>query len=207
MKIGCTKLADDCKRLVPAGYATTDAPLYKQIYAQRLDGVDIAASSVRHCEKNSAGEITELILMDVTGDCYEYGMVMGASSSSQSSSGTKVSSFYVDISGNSYTAASKSGVSAYTPCKAYSADKGLEIKDTLKSYSGTAKNLTQSSIEINGTKYLLSDKVAVYLQEGTTTYSKMSLNDAIDGNYTYSAYYDKTEAKGGRIRVIIAKAK
>ena len=207
MKIGSTKLADDCKILDTAGYYTTDAPLYKQIYAQRLDGVDIAASSVRHCEKNSAGEITELILMDVTGDCYEYGMVMGASSSSQSSSGTKVSSFYVDISGNSYTAASKSGVSAYTPCKAYSADKGLEIKDTLKSYSGTAKNLTQSSIEINGTKYLLSDKVAVYLQEGTTTYSKMSLNDAIDGNYSYSAYYDKTEAKGGSIRVIIAKAK
>ena len=56
-------------------------------------------------------------------------------------------------------------------------------------------------------KYLLSDKVKVYKKTDITSYSQISLNEAVSGNYSYTCYYDKTQDKGGRIRVIIAEEK
>ena len=53
----------------------------------------------------------------------------------------------------------------------------------------------------------MSDKVVVYTTKVSGYYNKASINDVINGDYSYSAYYDKTQSEGGRIRVIIAKEK
>ena len=81
----------------------------------------------------------------------------------------------------------------------------VEYANQLTSVSGTATDLTQSTVKINGNTYKLSDKVAVYKEDGSWNYSYMSLNDAINGDYKYTCYRDKSEDKGGRIRVIVVK--
>ena len=198
MKIGSHKIAPECKILDTVGYYSTDNTLYKTVYLQRLDGITISSSDVRYYTKNAKGEITEIILMDVTGDCYEYGMVTGGNTNR----------YNVDMDGVLYTTSDAvGGAHINTPVKGYFAGNALTLKGSLKSYGGTAKNLTGSTIDINGVTYQLSDKVVVYENKNYSSYSKISINEAISGNYSYSAYYDKTEEKGGRIRVIVVKEK
>ena len=49
---------------------------YKKIYPQRIDGMTLNSSKVLYSAKNSAGEITDLIINDVTGDARMYGIIM-----------------------------------------------------------------------------------------------------------------------------------
>lgn len=198
MTIGSSRLASDCKIIDTVGYYTTDTPLYKSIYAQRLDGVNITSGKVRYYAKNSRDEITELILWDVTGDCYEYGIVTGGSADTQ---------YTVDIDGTSYTTTYSTGAYVRTPCKAYMKGNSLELKGSLTAYNSSVSTLTVSSAKIGGNDYLLSDKAVVYLTKDGMTYNKISINDAVNGDYSYTAYYDKKESDGGRIRIIIAKPK
>jgi hypothetical protein len=54
-------------------------------------------------------------------------------------------------------------------------------------------------------KYLLSDIVQVYFYDGIN-YTQATLNQVSDlTRYKLTAYYDKTTALGGRVRVIIAQ--
>ena len=76
-----------------------------------------------------------------------------------------------------------------------------------KEYKGNISQLTSEYAVIGGNKYKLSDKVVVYKNTGIQTYDKISLNDAISGSYTYTAYYDRAESSGGRIRIIIVTDK
>lgn len=198
LTIGSDKIAADCKILDTVGFYTTDTPLYKPIYLQRLDGINLDAKKVRYYSKNSKDEITEMILWDVTGDCYSYGIITGGSNETQ---------YTVDIDGSSYNTVYSSGAYVRVPCKAYMKGGSLELKGSLTAYNSSVSNLTQSLAKIGGTDYLLSDKVIVYLTKDGLTYNKISINDAVSGDYSYTAYYDKKESEGGRIRVIIAKPK
>ena len=50
--------------------------------------------------------------------------------------------------------------------------------------------------------YKLSDNVFVYKMDGTL-YEEATIDDAMSGEYkNITAYYDETEANGGRIRVL-----
>ena len=198
LTIGNHKIASDCKILDTVGYYSTDTPLYKSIYVQRLDGINISSGKVRYYAKNARDEITELILWDVTGDCYTYGLVTGGSNETQ---------YTVDVDGTSYTTTFSSGVHIYKPCKGYIGTSGLELKGTLDSYSGNISTLTAQSAKIGNIEYLLSDKVVVYMTKDNSTFNTISINEAINGDYTMTAYYDKKESEGGRIRVIVAVPK
>ena len=197
MKIGSYKLAQNCRILDTLGSQTSDTPLYKAIYAQRLDGVEIQSSKVRYCVKNAQNEITDLILINMTGDFYSYGVVTGGSDKTY---------YNVDVDGTSYQMVRSSGAYVFEPCKVYMSGSGLKYSSALKS-RGSITKLTQSTATINNIEYKLSDKVTVYERTIDSKFNKISINDAINGNYSLTAYYDKAEDEGGRIRVIIAEAK
>lgn len=197
MKIGSQKLAQNCRILDTLGSQTSDTPLYKAIYAQRLDGVEIQSSKVRYYVKNAQNEITDLILINVTGDFYSYGVVTGGSDKTY---------YSVDVDGTSYQMVRSSGAYVFEPCKVYMSGSGLKYSSALKS-RGSITKLTQSMATISNIEYKLSDKVTVYERTIDSKFNKISINDAINGNYSLTAYYDKAEDEGGRIRVIIAEAK
>ena len=54
-------------------------------------------------------------------------------------------------------------------------------------------------------KFTIADNVVVYLQNRDQTYTLSSLARVLEGDYTLTAWYDKPENEGGRVRVIIAR--
>ena len=114
--------------------------------------------------------------------------------------------YNVDVDGTSYQMVRSSGAYVFEPCKVYMSGSGLKYSSALKS-RGSITKLTQSTATINNIEYKLSDKVTVYERTIDSKFNKISINDAINGNYSLTAYYDKAEDEGGRIRVIIAEAK
>lgn len=195
MKIGSHKLAKNCRILDIVGNQIS-TPLYKAIYVQRLDGVEIKTSNVKYCVKNAQNEITDLILISVADDFYSYGVITGETNKN----------YIIDINGETYKFEYALSAYVYEPCKVYISNNIARFVEMLNDY-GSITKLTQSTATINNIEYKLSDKVTVYERTIDSKFNKISINDAINGNYSLTAYYDKAEDEGGRIRVIIAEAK
>ncbi len=195
--IGDYELASDVKILDTSGTENDDTPDYCGVYIQRLDGVNIAASSILYCSKNSYGEIDELILKNVTGDMYAYGIITKFDSDTRS--------YTIDIDGTTGTYMSSLSNNARGPFRLKIGNSRLENIQQLMEYKSNISSLTSTEAVIDGNKYLLSDKVVVYHKKDYSTYMKIPLNDAISGNYKLTAYYDKQQGSGGRIRIIIAQ--
>lgn len=201
MTIGSVPVADDCVILDTVNNYTSGNPIYTRIYLQRLDGMNLSSGLIKYCHKNSDGKIDELILSEATGDCYSYGMVTSANTNGDNKT------YKLDINGETKSASGSYSVSVGAPCKVRVYQNSFTPISTLKSYSSKISQLTTTEATINSQQYKLSDQVVVYEEIAVRSYNMISLNEAINGNYTCTAYYDKTESEGGRIRVIIAERK
>jgi hypothetical protein len=198
-KVGDTYFADNVKIIDTSGTYSDDIAGYCSVYPQRLDGVTLSSSNVAYYSKNGSGEIDELILKDVTGDTYTYGVITSVNKST--------GAYTIDINGNqnSYmTGFSTTDTGAF---KFRMSGSNIQSMQQLPSYSSSISELTRTEATIGNQKYLLSDNVVVYSRTGAGAYMKITLDDAISGNYRMTAYYDKAQASGGRIRIIIAQEK
>ncbi len=195
--IGDNEMADDIKILDIVGTASDDVAMYSVIYPQRLDGVTVSESKVAYYSKNSLGEIDKLILKDVTGDSYDYGLVLKNDKTTKS--------YTIDIDGEQKTYATSFSASITGPCKFRMDSAGIDYMIGLASYKGYISELTRTYAKIGSQSYLLSDKVTVYKKTDYSTYMKIPLDEAIESDYNLTAYYDKAQASGGRIRIIIAE--
>lgn len=195
--LGTTPLAEDVKIIDTLGEYYDSSAAYCRIYPQRIDGVTLSASSVLYSSKNAAGEIDELILKDVTGDTYDYGVLIRKDRNS--------GMYILDIDGNQNTY--MPGFSNYATgvYRLKMGSGGIESIRQLVSHTQNISELTQTYAVIGGQRYLLSDKTVVYRKSDASTYLKMPLDDAINGDYRLTAYYDKAQNSGGRIRIIIAQ--
>lgn len=197
MKIGSKSISDSVKILDVAKNPYSDTPLYKRTYMQRLDGLTLKSSQVMYCGTNSKGEIDRLILQNATGDMYSYGIVTSASKND--------SSAVIESGSKSYNISGFAGMSVGVPVKFVATGTAADYAVSLKAVSGSVSELTQGYAVINGEKQLLSDSVEVYEQTSGLKFMRMSLTDAIDGDYRYTCYNDCDESDGGRIRVIVAR--
>lgn len=194
--IGDDEFADDVKIIDTVGTSRDDTAMYSRIYPQRLDGVTVSTSKVMYYSKNNAGEIEELILSDVTGDSYVYGVVTAVDKS--------MGTYIVDVDGTQTTYPIITSTSK-GPYKLKMDSNGVKSIIQLASYNSSITQLTRVDAKIGNQTYLLSDKVIVYQKKDLNTYMKIPLDDAINGDYKLTAYYDKTQTSGGRIRIIIAE--
>jgi S-layer homology domain. len=180
---------------------------YSKVFGQRLNGLNLKKGDVLFATTNSAGNITSLILNDVTGDCYKYGVIMTAKSSTDISASGQYS---YDIGGTqksfSTNGISYGNISSGDPAKfLISVDGTLANIDALTKIDTPINSVTQDSVKVGGTTYLLSDKVVVYYRDYDYDYTILSLSNIINGNkYVLHAYYDKPADEGGRVRVIVA---
>ncbi|MBQ3463107.1 MAG: S-layer homology domain-containing protein [Clostridia bacterium] len=197
--IGGDYVADDVKILDTSGTYNDDIPLYRSVYMQRLDGITLNSNSVLYSSKNSAGEIDELILKDVTGDTYTYGIITKADST------TGV--YTIDINGTQSTYMTGFKSSTKGPCRLALTGSNIKSMQGISHYNTQISSLTQTEAVISGQTYLLSDDVVIYRKNIGETYLKIPIEDAISGNYRMTAYYDKAQSSGGRIRIIIAQDK
>jgi len=170
----------------------------KKISVSRISGLDIDTGEfiysgiVKFYSFNENDEIERLILNDFTGDLHDYGVV--------TSSGDGAVKYLLDgnekiYSTDNYVSEgpamiknSISGVTAILPLRAY-----MDI-DVLTNFD---------SYDKDGNRYLLSDRVKVYIA-GAASYTYSNIDDVMSDDYVLRGYYDKSPERGGRIRVIIA---
>ena len=199
MTIGNDRIAENVKMIDVTSMLREGSIGFARIYPQRLDGISLSSGSVLYSKKNSGGEISEMILMDATGDAYQYGYIMS------SSVGSASTTYTVDINGNQSSFTMNNTRKASGPYKLDISGQTLHYMEMLSS-TGTALELTNTYLETSGTQYKLSDKAVVYKKIDVSDYAKMSLEELIaqQKNYRITGYYDKKTNNGGRIRILVA---
>jgi len=211
-KLGSTAIAPDIKVMDVGTVDSSVDPEYIITYPQRINNVKIDSSDVLYYSKNDKGEINNIILNNVTGDSLKYGIVVDADVTV--GDGLSISSSYkCNINGSILTLSKIN--SAYTNIRAglpaafdTNSNSIISIKP-LSAVSSTITDVNGVHIETSkGEKYLLSSDVVVYDNTNSTEYSIIALSDIIGNDgYNIKTYYDKSEANGGRIRVIIVTEK
>lgn len=205
-RIGSAKVSSSVNILDVVPSDARNSAAYKNVFLQRINGVNLSSDSVLYCGKNSSGEIEELILNNVTGDAYSYGVVTSASTMVSSDPKNLMSngSYTVDVGGASYN---MSG-SAYT-----SIIKGSVVQVSLSgnsissmkplSATSTVSSISDDKVLTGRESYALSPTVTVY-QKVNFDYMKMTLDDLKKNfsNYYVTAYYDNSST--GQVRVIVA---
>ncbi len=200
MAIGKTKFASDIEILdvtTTDDYGTLN---YTTVFPARLDNVTVSASSVLYYSKNTNGEIDKLILKDVTGDAYSYGIVRKATTTE------KGGTYEVVIGAENKTINSvnkKFTVQSGQPAKFDMSGTSVSKISGLSVVPDSVTAVTSTYIETANGKYTLSDKVACYNEN----YMVVPISDVIGGGYSVTAYYDRHPNMGGRIRVLKVKSK
>ncbi len=209
LTIGNAKVASDVK-ILDVGYNETSLPtVYKNIYLQRLDGVNLLSSKILYCKKEN-GVVKELILNNVTGDVFSYGIVTSAISNSEGFSAS--GSYTIDVGSQSYTYSGGyiSGLKKGSIVQvAISGGRCVDIDTVGYTHETSVKEITHTNILLkNGETFKISEDVAVYKLIGNSDYSVISLSEAVENykNYSHISFKaDNSTALGGRVRVIVVK--
>lgn len=213
-KLGTHTLAANVQILdVSTTDREADAAAYAVIFPQRLDGVDISASDVVYYETDSRGDISVLILEDVSGDMYQYGIVTKADSNISDGGsrgiGSTSGSYTCDIGGTSMTLslsnAAYTNITTGTPVKAIVDSSGrLQSLFPLTQVDSEIESVASSYIETEDGKLELADDVVVYQRQYDYSYQVIPLSDVIGSSTgSLSAFYDKRPSSGGRVRVLV----
>ena len=172
------------------------------LYPSRLAGVSLTGDMVRYYSLNSLGQIDTLILNEVTGDMYQYGVLTFMEE--QGSGLYKYYTYHYDVDGTAYTIPSSTTrfQVATGPIQVLGQ---AENPDRMYSLTATQPGeIVGNQFAAGNRKYTLADQVVVYeLRNGQ--YFLSSLSRAQNGDFTLTAWYDKVDSQGGRVRVIVAR--
>ena len=206
-RLGNYNLSSDIEILDITTLDKNGAGDYTTVFPQRIDGVNLSPNSILYAQTNKNNEITALILNDVTGDAYNYGIVTKAEKASAGM--YSMGNYTYDIGGKSKSFASGTLYSVFSgqPTKFEITSLGVvKTMQGLQKIEGNAIDVTPSALTVGGTKYSISNKVVVYKKSFDYNYLIMPLQDIIDSNnYHLTAYYDKPVLSGGCVRIIIAE--
>ena len=212
--IGNFKLAKDVKILDVLNLNDSSSQsAYCPVFLQRIDGIELLANKIAYASKNKNGEYDKIILHNVTGDLYKYGVIISAES--DTSAGKANGKYSFDIEGTqSSLSTQNSAYSIYSGQAAQflvSGNRPTSIKQLEKFNEGSFTVKANAIKTQSGKEFKLADKVLIYHKTKgykEYQYTIMTISDVLDNtNYKLSAYYDKEEKFGGRIRVIIAEDK
>ena len=172
------------------------------LYPARLAGVSLTGDMVRYYSLNSLGQIDTLILNEVTGDMYEYGVLTYLEE--QGEGLFKYYTYHYDVGGTSYIIPNSSTRFrvATGPIQVLG-----EAENPDRMYSLTATQpgeIVGSQFAAGNRKYTLAGQVVVYEKRGSQ-YFLSSLSRAQNGGFTLTAWYDREDSQGGRVRVIVAQ--
>lgn len=174
-----------------------------RVYPSRLAGVSLSSSAVRYYSLNGAGEIDRMILEDVTGDMYRYGILTELTSTPAGEFSTYYTyEFQVD---------GVTGVIPQTTTR-YPVERGpVCLKGTAEQPDRLSALQSAGTGEVSGNQfsagsrsYTLSDSLAVY-EYRNGAYYQSTLARVQGGDFTLTGWYDKTDSAGGRLRVLVAR--
>lgn len=177
---------------------------YKSINPVRLSNVTISNTQIYYYDMNKNGQISKLILENVTGDADKYGVVTKVTASANSTC-----SYSYDINGtkSSITLSSLLDYNANIGPKGFTFNGG-SVSGSYALNEVIVYSIGKVSVQDKNTVYPLADEYSVYyFNEDDNTYVATTL-DKISNlkKYRVKAYYDKLPSFGGRIRVIVAQS-
>jgi len=197
-KLGKNKISPEISIVEFDEYGNTEL-----VYKNRLDGVYIDKGSVSLVTLNENGEIESIVLKDVTGDMETYGVLTSQieSKNLQKEESTTYNYFTgKDI--ESYTTSDYSVKLDKGPIAISKEGNSIVRIKPLTKVSGQIIDINGVTLENSKEEtYKISENVLIYSVKNGI-YTKMTLEDALSGEYNITAYYDKPEKDGGRIRVI-----
>ena len=170
------------------------------IYPVRLAGLNLTSGKVRYYSLNPQGEIETLILNDVTGDAYQYGVITRYDEEGEGMS--RYSTYQYDVGGVSYTMA---GTTKFQVTAGGVRILG-EPSNPERLYGLTAVKagqVTGNQLVAGSQRYTLADGVVVYEYRDGRYYLSSLARAESGGDIT--GWYDKAESEGGRIRIIVVK--
>ena len=181
--------------------------LYCTVFQKRIEGLSLKITDVLYYEQNNRNEISKLYLNNVTGDIFKYGIVTSAATNKESSN----QNYGYDINGTlgNVSLSTIFLVATGQPAKFELINDKVDAIRPLVKVNTTITKVNTDTLETANSKYTLSENVIIYEKdEYTYKYLKMTKSDIVNSSdYKFQAYYDKEEALGGRIRVIIAEKK
>lgn len=199
-KLGTYKFAEDVNIL---DYKNG---IYKTITKKRLAGINLYSADIRYYHLNDSNEITDLILWDVTGDIYDYGILLEANE------GGYVPNVYgnytYEINGTRSAASTnvKFGVDQASGPAQFAFDNGKLVGlKTLGYVEVTA--LSEKEVFNGKETKTIADEAVFYLYKDGSYYQTELSKVADLKKYDLKAYYDQSVLRGGRVRIIVAKAK
>lgn len=211
--LGNNTLASDLKILDVADYSTNHIGKYASVFPQRIDMTEIHQGDVIYVQKNSNGQITSLVLNNVTNDMYSFGLVVKAVKNTVNIKNEYVSAIamsgeYDLLVGGDQKKINTTDViyNVYSGQPSLFDFEGDDLK-TIKPLMKLSGNITldQYFVYSDNAKYRISDKVYVYKKTSASNleYELISLNDVISNQYSVTAYYDNPAQDGGQIRVLM----
>lgn len=204
-KLGAAKISSDVAILDITTTMSSKTGQYATIFGQRLDGVEIKPDSIMYLSKNASGEIDKLILNDVTGDAYVYGFMTAISL------GRESGKYEYIVDGNRYSASGSYSASRHTAVKIVGSAQKPTSMISINEIKESVSSITADKIVAGDTIHKISDDVNVYKRPSSTSteYTMTTLDDVIanKNKYKITAFYDKTQKAGGRVRVIIVTEK
>lgn len=206
--LGASKLSKDVNVLDVATTSASETGAYAKVYLSRIDGLEIPASKVAYFSKNSSGEISELYLVNVTGDMYDYGVAYSAETTKGGAlKGFSVMSNWASYKYDGGAVAGKNitiggGVGVITD--------GGNVKGFISTQqlAGQIKGISGGIVTTNAGEFKLDGNASAFIEASGYSYMQTTVSEVSDlTKYTVRAYYDKAEDKGGRIRVLVAALK
>ena len=197
--IGSRTMADDIRILDVNDTAAV------RVYYSRLNGAVLESGDVRYCAVNDAGEITDLILRDFTGDLYEYGIITSAKNESNGMSTSGEYTYLVNGEEKTLTTSGSSLGASAGPARLTMENGQLQSVRALSQIKNP-DSITQLGVTKDDESWLFWDDCAVYLYENSN-YSLISMTELRNNfdAYNITCYYDKDTDDGGRIRIVIAR--
>jgi len=203
--LGDYKLSDDVEII-----DVSDEGQWTTIYPSRLSGVNLDSDEIHHYALNSDKEISHLILDDVTGDIYDYGIATNVEETKYtfSEDSPRLSGVYEYIINGSSGTLNTSNI-------LYNISEGPSIFYYNENKISGIKNLKEVTIDelsyvyaiSDNQKYEIDDNIQVYIESKSDNYNLTQFSAVNIDEYTMTGYYENIYPAGGQIRLIIANKK
>lgn len=179
---------------------------YARIYPSRLAGCTLGTNDVRFYALDERGQISHLILNDVTGDLWNYAYMISASTVQGGTDSMKLTGNYTYIMNGVTKTLVTNGITFPVQAGGVALlfDTDGSFKSTRNLTSVTIDSLGVQSAMSNNRKYVVSGDAQVYLRQGSSYYAT-TLSSVDPDNYKLTGWYDSfSSSAGGQIRIIIA---
>lgn len=208
MTLGTTALSPSVKVFDRAGKSVP-----KKISIESITQEKISNGGVLYAHTDYAGRVDMLILNDVTGDCYTYGVLRVTTTVTEDEDGKESRMRTASIENSEgNTAAKRSGTmlrNGSVVGAVFSAD-GDSMERTVELIR--LQNVSRSDFKtVNGETTLTVGNLTLPVSEDVQCYNGAAkewfktLNEARAFSSTLTVYYDRDPAQGGKVRVVVAE--